>query len=97
MIVMGIDLSGPANAKDTAAAIFQLKNDQLIFKNMITDASDEMIISSIHSAALIDELAIGIDAPLSYQDGGGDRPRIKKSVNLSKVLDFQEAQLCLLH
>lgn len=77
MIVIGIDLSGPANAKDTAIAIFQLKNDQLFFKEMITDASDEMIISAIHSSAVIEEVAVGIDAPLSYQDGGGDRPQDK--------------------
>lgn len=77
MIVIGIDLSGPANHKDTVMVIFQLKNDQLIFKDMITDAADEMIISAIHSAALMDEVAVGMDAPLSYQDGGGDRPQDK--------------------
>jgi predicted nuclease with RNAse H fold len=77
MIVIGIDLSGPANHKDTVMVIFQLKNDRLIFKDMITDAADEMIISAIHSAALMDEVAVGMDAPLSYQDGGGDRPQDK--------------------
>jgi uncharacterized protein len=77
MKVIGIDLSGPANHKDTVMTIFQFKNDQLTFEDMIADASDEMMISAITSAASKENVVIGIDAPLSYQDGGGDRPQDK--------------------
>lgn len=73
MKVIGIDLSGPANHKDTVMTIFQVKNDQLSFEEMIVDASDETIIAAISSAASVEEVVIGMDAPLSYQDGGGDR------------------------
>ena len=77
MKVIGIDLSGPANHKDTVMTVFQLKNDQLILEDIIVHASDEMIISAIKSAASEVDVVIGIDAPLSYQDGGGDRPQDK--------------------
>ncbi|MGJ7923075.1 DUF429 domain-containing protein [Neobacillus sp. LXY-4] len=77
MKIIGIDLSGPANHKDTALTVFQYKNEGLYFEDMITDASDEMMISAIASAVSTDDVVIGIDAPLSYQDGGGDRPQDK--------------------
>jgi uncharacterized protein len=71
--IIGIDLSGPANHKDTVLTVFQLHNDKLEFEGMVDGASDEMIISRMEAEALNDEVVIGIDAPLSYQDGGGDR------------------------
>jgi predicted nuclease with RNAse H fold len=77
MRVIGIDLSGPANHKDTVLAVFQTMDESLIFEDMILDASDEMILLAIKEAALTDDVVIGIDAPLSYQDGGGDRPQDK--------------------
>ena len=77
MKIIGIDLSGPANHKDTVLTVFQLHNDRLEFEGMIDGASDEMIISRIEAEALSDEVVIGIDAPLSYQDGGGDRTQDK--------------------
>ena len=77
MKIIGIDLSGPANHKDTVLTVFQLHNDRLEFEGMVDGASDEMILSRIEAEALNDEVVIGIDAPLSYQDGGGDRPQDK--------------------
>jgi predicted nuclease with RNAse H fold len=77
MKIIGIDLSGPANHKDTAMAIFQYMDDRIVFENMVLNASDEKIIAAIEGAASLDDVAIGIDAPLSYQDGGGDRPQDK--------------------
>ncbi|OIK10342.1 hypothetical protein BIV60_21580 [Bacillus sp. MUM 116] len=77
MKVIGIDLSGPSNQKDTVMAVFQVKNDLLEFEEMIEDASDERIISGIMAAASMGDVVIGLDAPLSYQDGGGDRPQDK--------------------
>jgi predicted nuclease with RNAse H fold len=75
--VIGIDLSGPANHKDTVLTVFQVRNNLLLFENMLVDVSDEMIISTIIDAAKGEDVAVGIDAPLSYQDGGGDRPQDK--------------------
>ncbi|WP_338453126.1 DUF429 domain-containing protein [Niallia oryzisoli] len=76
MIVIGIDLSGPANHKDTAMAVFQTIGDELVLLDMLVDVDDEKILSTIHSFTAQD-IILGIDAPLSYQDGGGDRPQDK--------------------
>jgi uncharacterized protein len=84
MKIIGIDLSGPANHKDTVMAIFRIKEDKLIFEKAITIACDEMLLGGIMSAASSDEAVIGIDAPLSYQDGGGDRPQDKSIRNVLK-------------
>ncbi|MCD7036492.1 DUF429 domain-containing protein [Metabacillus sp. GX 13764] len=71
MIIIGVDLSGPANHKDTAAALFKMKDDYLECLQLEEGLSDKNlldIISSIREPAVL-----AIDAPLSYQDGGGDR------------------------
>ena len=94
MKIIGIDLSGPVNHKDTVLTVFQLHNDRLEFEGMIDGASDEMIISRIEEEALSDEVVIGIDAPLSYQDGGETDPKIKAFENLLKVTGCQVAPLC---
>lgn len=74
MRVIGIDLSGPSNHKDTVLTIFEKQEDQLIFIKLLSDISDREILNEIHSQSQLDEVVVGIDAPLSYQDGGGDRP-----------------------
>lgn len=84
MKIIGIDLSGPANHKDTVMTIFQIEENDLIFEKALTNASDEMLLEAIMSAASLDEVVIGIDAPLSYQDGGGDRPQDKSIRNVLK-------------
>ncbi|MBM7580462.1 DUF429 domain-containing protein [Jeotgalibacillus terrae] len=77
MIVIGIDLSGPANHKDTVAAAFSVKENQLSFIESINGASDQDILSLAGRYLGKEKVAIGIDAPLSYQDGGGDRAQDK--------------------
>ncbi|MBB6445304.1 DUF429 domain-containing protein [Bacillus benzoevorans] len=77
MKIIGIDLSGPANAKDTVMTVFSIEKGRLIFEETITNASDSMILTAIVRIAKNDEAVIGLDAPLSYQDGGGDRPQDK--------------------
>lgn len=78
MKVIGIDLSGPANHKDTAIIIFNRSEDgALYFDTLIEDASDRTILSTIETAAKEGRVIVGIDAPLSYQDGGGYRPQDK--------------------
>lgn len=77
MKVIGIDLAGPANHKDTVMSVFQASEDLLVFENAMDQASDEKIFTAIQAIAAKEHVVIGIDAPLSYQDGGGDRPQDK--------------------
>ncbi|MEH7505069.1 DUF429 domain-containing protein [Neobacillus drentensis] len=73
MRVIGIDLSGPSNHKDTVLTVFDLQGGQLNFIKLIRNIGDLDILKEIQEQCQIDEVVIGIDAPLSYQDGGGDR------------------------
>ncbi|MDF2653251.1 MAG: hypothetical protein K0Q73_9056 [Paenibacillus sp.] len=73
MIVIGIDLSGPSNHKYTVLTVFERQDGQLKFIKLLDNVSDLEILNEIYSLAQISEVVIGIDAPLSYQDGGGDR------------------------
>lgn len=66
-IYFGIDLSGPANHKDTSLAVF---NDYLNSICLFSGQSDKEL---LEKQQIFKPLAIGIDAPLSYQDGGGYR------------------------
>nr|WP_263326843.1 DUF429 domain-containing protein [Neobacillus sp. Marseille-Q6967] len=73
MIVIGLDLSGPSNPKDTVLTLFELENGHMQFIKIAQNLNDLQILEEINQQAQIDEVVIGIDAPLSYQDGGGDR------------------------
>jgi uncharacterized protein len=73
MRVIGIDLSGPSNPKDTVMAIFELQVGELKFLKLRRNIGDLEILEEIHAQSQIDEVVIGMDAPLSYEDGGGDR------------------------
>lgn len=73
MRVIGIDLSGPSNHKDTVLSLFEKQDRELKFLKLMKDVSDFQILEEIETQSKIDEVIIGIDAPLSYEDGGGDR------------------------
>ena len=73
MRVIGIDLSGPSNHKDTVLAVFEKKGIHLQLVKWRSNISDQEILNEIFEQSQLDEVVIGIDAPLSYQDGGGDR------------------------
>ncbi|WP_067724545.1 DUF429 domain-containing protein [Oceanobacillus damuensis] len=73
MRVIGIDLSGPSNHKDTVLAVFEVQKSKLRFVKSMSNMSDEDILKEVSVQSQIDEVVIGIDAPLSYEDGGGDR------------------------
>ncbi|WP_338780007.1 DUF429 domain-containing protein [Metabacillus sp. FJAT-52054] len=73
MFVIGIDLSGPSNHKDTAAAFFELAGEELKLLSLESGLSDAGILKLIEKTNGF-PLTIGIDSPLSYNDGGGDRP-----------------------
>lgn len=74
-IIMGIDLSGPANHADTACALFESAGEVLVYRRHLAHLADSDLLHIIDGAARGASLTIGLDAPLSYQDGGGDRQR----------------------
>ncbi|WP_270180502.1 DUF429 domain-containing protein [Alkalihalobacillus sp. CinArs1] len=71
-LYIGIDLSGPSNTKDTSISIFSGDESRICFNELIEGASDEEIYKRFSREKK--HMVIGIDAPLSYQPGGGDRP-----------------------
>lgn len=75
MFVVGIDLSGPSNTKETSVVSFREQADEtLILNGIICDATDEKIYRLVQELAFDTDVVVGIDAPLSYNPGGGDRP-----------------------
>jgi predicted RNase H-like nuclease len=74
MDVIGIDLSGPCNAADTAVAAFRSNGRSLVLQERLLGADDAAIAALIARARPDADLVVGLDAPLSYNDGGGDRP-----------------------
>ncbi|WP_223589030.1 DUF429 domain-containing protein [Neobacillus bataviensis] len=73
MRVIGIDLSGPSNHRDTVLSVFETQGSYLKFVKWISPVSDQGILNEILEQSQLDEVVVGIDAPLSYEDGGGDR------------------------
>lgn len=73
MKIIGIDLSGPSNHKDTVLVVFEVEGKQLKLMKYRSHMSDEDILKEISAQSETDEVVIGMDAPLSYEDGGGDR------------------------
>lgn len=73
-LIFGVDLSGPSNPADTACAVFEQRDDTLHLLALYAGLSDRELLSVVSRHASSD-MTIGLDAPLSYQDGGGDRSR----------------------
>jgi predicted nuclease with RNAse H fold len=69
--VVGIDLSGPTNARDTAVATARDDGDRLRCTGIELGLDDSGLRDAIESWG--DHCVVGLDAPLSYQPGGGDR------------------------
>ena len=80
MFVVGIDLSGPANVSDTVCVVFEglSSSERLIWRNTLDSATDENLFESVTKLAGQGEVIVGLDAPLSYNVGGGDRPADKE-------------------
>ena len=72
--VAGLDLSGPCNAADTSLVLFASEDRHLRFVRMVRGADDRIILETLSEFAQKQSLTVGIDAPLSYNIGGGDRP-----------------------
>lgn len=73
MQYIGLDLSGPSNTKDTVLVHFEKQGDKLYYEQHETPVNDHALLTYVESIASRDSVTIGIDAPLSYEDGGGDR------------------------
>ncbi|WP_454190305.1 DUF429 domain-containing protein [Paenibacillus sp. Marseille-Q7038] len=73
MKIIGLDLAGTTNSSDTAVAIFEYNVNSLTCIEIISDLTDSDIYDLVKQYANEDQVIIGIDAPLSYQFGGGDR------------------------
>src|SRR5512146_3060707 len=74
MIIIGIDLSGPRNLADTSMAVFEQRAGVAQFMKACHGAGDNEILRVVSDVGSKQPLVIGIDAPLSYNPGGGDRP-----------------------
>ena len=74
MKVVGIDLSGPRNIADTCLVSFEERGDELHFVEVREGADDDQLLKAITGLSQTERIVIGIDAPLSYNSKGGDRP-----------------------
>ncbi len=67
-IFIGIDLSGPSNTQDTAVCCF---DGEKCF--LQTDLTDSQVIDFLQPFTANRNIFVAIDAPLTYQEGGGYR------------------------
>ncbi len=74
MKIAGIDLSGPRNAADTYIVLLEEQGNNLNFIEAVAGADDRRIYDSVSRLGNSASIAVGIDAPLSYNPAGGDRP-----------------------
>jgi predicted nuclease with RNAse H fold len=75
---VGLDLSGPTNLKDTAVVVFRETEKALVLEQTVRGASDPVIHELTAELAAQGSVTAGLDAPLSYNPGGGDRPGDRK-------------------
>jgi predicted nuclease with RNAse H fold len=72
-IIFGIDLSGPGNTKESTLVSFESGNNSLQMTAAIEGVTDQSIYDAIAVYSANTRVIVGIDAPLSYNPGGGDR------------------------
>jgi len=83
MKVVGGDLSGPSNPNDTALVFLEQEGGRLRYLGSRLGADDRKIFAVVSELAKTDAVVVGLDAPLSYNIGGGDRPadlRLRRAV-----------------
>ncbi len=78
MTFVGIDLSGPRNSADTYLVTFEEQGNEIHLRDVRAGANDEQILEAVLSLGTQKQIIIGIDAPLSYNLLGGDRPSDKE-------------------
>ena len=71
--IFGIDLSGPSNTRETALVSFKAGDNSLQMTTAVEGATDRSIYDAIIENSANVKVIVGIDAPLSYNPGGGDR------------------------
>lgn len=76
--IIGIDLSGPRNVADTCMIVFEPQGEGICFRQAFHEADDKQIYDAVSDAVNKGSVVVGIDAPLSYNAGGGDRPSDKE-------------------
>ena len=74
MRVIGIDLSGPRNFADTCLVAFETREEKIHLVDVREGADDNQILEVVSGLGQNERIVIGIDAPLSYNPKGGDRP-----------------------
>ena len=74
MRIVGIDLSGPRNFADTCLVSFEEHGEEIHLMDVREGADDDQILEAISGLGQSEGIVIGIDAPLSYNPKGGDRP-----------------------
>ena len=72
-VIFGIDLSGPVNTKESALVSFEAENNAFHMTAAIEGVTDRSIHDAIVGHSANANVIVGIDAPLSYNPGGGDR------------------------
>ena len=73
MYVVGVDLSGPANPDGTAVAVFRAEGAGLVHESLIASVTDTILFTEIREKLAVDDVCVGLDAPLSYGALGGQR------------------------
>ena len=71
--LFGIDLSGPSNTADTVIVHAVRDKNRLAFVQYQSDLDDTELVEWIYKEAGENPGTIAVDAPLSYQPGGGLR------------------------
>lgn len=75
VIAAGIDLSGPSNPRKTCVVVLRCRKKTAEFVQSLPVAGDSEIYALIADLSRDTPLVVGLDAPLSYQPGGGLRAR----------------------
>lgn len=75
--VLGFDLSGPSNVADTAGVLLHAEGDRVRVVRCGLGLTDAEVLAwcrrAVDSGSGSREIVVGLDAPLSYEPGGGDR------------------------
>jgi len=72
-VIFGIDLSGPGNTKESALVSFEIRKNSLQMITALEGVTDQTIHDAVVGRSANADVIVGIDAPLSYNPGGGDR------------------------
>lgn len=73
MYIVGVDLSGPANPENTAVAVFRGDGEHLEYQRLLPSATDAVLFEEIRRRLAVEDVCVGLDAPLSYGSKGGQR------------------------